>query len=146
MFYISSLSALWYRWIYQIEKQSVVGRLLFDRLWTVKNGRHEMMMSNSCHNSTIKPPIQNLPISFQDNIALSLHCRFQCLIFSRHGEYELWRKLSAETHTNTTTTVCLGAPPIEAKSPPVHYIWHTRSVFFFFFFFFKGHSQASNNK
>ena len=33
-------------------------------------------VSKSCHNSTIKLLIQNSPISFQDNTALSLHCKF----------------------------------------------------------------------
>ena len=58
----------------------------------------------SCHNSTIKPPIQNSPISFQDNV-LCWHCRFQHLIFSGRREWAL-ESFSAETHT---TNVCLGA-------------------------------------
>ena len=53
----------------------------------------------SRHNSTIKPPIQNPPISFQDNIALSLHCRFQRLIFSRHRERALQSFLRKHTQT-----------------------------------------------
>ena len=43
-------------------------------------------VSKSCHNSTIKLLIQNPSISFQDNTAISLHCKFQALIFSDHGE------------------------------------------------------------
>ena len=47
------------------------------------------LLRKSHHNSTIKPSIQNPPISFLDNIVLSLHCRFQCLIFSRCRERTL---------------------------------------------------------
>ena len=36
-------------------------------------------VSKSRHNSTLKSLIQNSPIQFQDNIALSLHCTFQSL-------------------------------------------------------------------
>ena len=43
-------------------------------------------VSKSRHNSTIKLLIQNSPISFQDNTALSLHCTFQALIFSTRGD------------------------------------------------------------
>ena len=43
-------------------------------------------VSKSRHNSTIKLLIQNPPILFQDNTALSLHCTFQALIFSARGD------------------------------------------------------------
>ena len=39
-------------------------------------------VSKSRHNSTTKSLIQHSPILFQDNIALSLHCTFQSLMFS----------------------------------------------------------------
>ena len=57
----------------------------------------------SRHNSTIKPPIQNPPISFQDNnycAKLALHVsalNFQQTRRTSSG------KLSAETHTHTHT-------------------------------------------
>ena len=52
------------------------------------------------HNSTIKSLIQNSPILFQDNIALSLHCTFQSLMFSDCGENA--NSISRnDTHTHT---------------------------------------------
>ena len=73
-------------------------------------------VSKSCHNSTIKLLIQNPPISFQDNTAISLHCKFQALIFSDHGENanSYLAEWLTHTHTHKTTTVCLGALPTEA--------------------------------
>ena len=59
----------------------------------------------SCHNSTIKPLIQNPPISFQDNVALSLHCTFQNLIFSGREEWALERFL--RKHTQTHDDYCM---------------------------------------
>ena len=77
-------------------------------------------VSKSRNNSITKPLVQNSPISFEDNIALSLHCTFQSLIFSgcedtRDSFLAEWLTNSL-THlqTHTTTTVCLGAPPTEA--------------------------------
>ena len=72
-------------------------------------------VSKLCHNSTIKPLIQNSPISFQDNTALSLHCKFWALIFGDHGENAnnylaewLTHLLTyKQTHTATTVHVCL---------------------------------------
>ena len=45
-----------------------------------------VMVSKSRHNSTTKPLIQNSPILFEDNTALSLHCTFQSLIFRDCGD------------------------------------------------------------
>ena len=95
---LSSLSELWYRWNYQVEKQSFVGSLLFDGLQTAKNSCQLRWATErkSHHNSTIKPPIQNPPISFQDNIPLHVsELNFQWTWRTSS------RKLSAETHTNT---------------------------------------------
>ena len=62
-------------------------------------------VSKSRHNSTIKLLIQNSPISFQDNTALSLHCKFYALIFSDRGEnansYLAEWLAHALTHTHT---------------------------------------------
>ena len=71
-------------------------------------------VSKSCHNLTIKLLIQNPPISFQDNTALSLHCMFQTSIFSDHGENANSYLVEWLTHTHRMTTVCLRAQPTEA--------------------------------
>ena len=78
-------------------------------------------VSKSCHNSTIKLLIQNPPISLQDNTVLSLHCKFQALIFSDRGEnansyLAEWLTYSL-THLLTNTRrlqYASGAPPTEA--------------------------------
>ena len=59
-------------------------------------------VSKSCHNSTIKSLIQNSPILFQDNIAISLHCTFQPLMFSdcRENANSISR-IDTLTHTHT---------------------------------------------
>ena len=68
-------------------------------------------VSKSCHNSTTKPLIQNSPILFQDNTAVSLHCTFQFLIFidcrDMQNNYLTEWHTHTHTHTHMTTTVCL---------------------------------------
>ena len=56
-------------------------------------------VSKSCHNLTIKLLIQNSPFKFQDDTALSLHCKFQGLIFSDRGENV--NSCLADWHTHT---------------------------------------------
>ena len=62
-------------------------------------------VSKSLHNSTIKSLIQNSPILFQDNIALSLHCTFQSLMFSdcRENANSILWKWHTHSHTSTHT-------------------------------------------
>ena len=67
-----SPSDLLYRFNCHVDKQPIVGDLDSGLLATVAE--------------TIKPVIQDALLLFQDNIALSLHCTFQPLIFSDHGE------------------------------------------------------------
>ena len=91
--------------------QIQVGKQLFwAACLSTDSGQRKTVVkvSKSRHNSTIKSLIQNSPILFQDNIALSLHCTFQSLMFSDHGENaNSISRNDTLTHTHTTTTVCL---------------------------------------
>ena len=83
-------------------------------------------VSKSRHNSTTKLLIQNPPISFQDNTALSLHSTFQSLIFSYGWENANSYLAEWQTHllTHTTTTVCLrGSAHRGIKTQTVLYIY-----------------------
>ena len=65
------------------DKQPVVWNLFLAGLGLLATA---VEVSKSRHNLTIKLLTQNPPISFQDNTTLSLHCTFQSLIFSDHGD------------------------------------------------------------
>ena len=80
---LRSLANWLYRLNCHVDKKPVVGVCS-----SLDSGLLSMVIkvSKSHHNSTIKPLIQNSPILFQDNIALSFYCTFQSLIFSNRGQ------------------------------------------------------------
>ena len=90
---------LLYRLNCHVDKQPVVKDLFFAGFWTAGNSRHGEQITG--HNLTTKPLIQNLPILFQDNTAVSLHCTFQSLIFINCGDMR--NNYLTESHTHSLT-------------------------------------------
>ena len=98
-------------WTVMLISGLVVGNLFFE-FWIAGNSRWG---EQSRHNSTIKLLIQNSPISFQDNTAISLHCTFQSLIFG--NRWDIRTTISQnEILTNTHNNYCM--PP--GLCPPRH--------------------------
>ena len=98
----------------------LISSLLWEICSSLDSGLLEtaVKVSKSCHNSIIKSLIQNSPNLFQDNIALSLHCTFQSLMFSDCRE-NVNSILQNDTLTHTHVRWLLYAsnglcPPTEA--------------------------------
>ena len=107
---LRSPSDLLHRLNCHFDKQPVVWNLFFTRLrcW---------QQPSWWANQAITWLIQNPPISFQDNTALSLQCTLHSLIFSDCGDMQTavsWN----DTQTDKTTTICLWGSMLQSIMRP----------------------------